>query len=687
MEMAAVLADDLGQSWYDGPDALLVGRYEKLCAAGYKPACEYAQWHHPSASHLAEAYRAMKPSCDAGDPVGCLVVGWQLQEDNAADSQAKVPTHPAAIATMIKVCELGLPRGCTEAGEMYYNALGVEEDDWPKAAELYKKGCDGGDMRGCYQLAGLYRKGHHVEQDNARALALRLQACEGGLWAICDTAGDYYRNGVGADIDYGRAAELFERACDNHHAEGCNHLAQAYEEGQGVGKSKVKADALHLQACGMERTASCQRLDAEAHARAIQEDNPAVSAKFRESACAYRDERACGTLADAYDAAAFDDAAHVLAAQTYEKACARGHQDSCASLGSRYAKGEGVARDHDRANALLKGACDAGLGGACANYAAQCVNGCGGAPADGMAYYQRACDHGSRDACTQVARFHEIGDGVPKDVERARKVYEDGCSWFDSRSCMRLGLLTRASNLKEAGRLMDLACMEGHWQSCTWDGVSKAEGWGGQVDAFKAGESWRRACNDVDSDGAACTWLAGQHFEGVGTRKAVAEGVNLLIEGCSRGSALACDRIWLGKLYGLYGSVDAGKAEAARKQGCALRGESACAEAPVALGQGQGVLSAKAPAMPADAKKRGLAAGVCVLQIEVDGKGAATSVEAADCEPGLRAASLAAAKGWKYQPGAVRSLGARIVYSATAATRVEAVVLPERQPCTPPKFP
>jgi TPR repeat protein len=688
MEMAVVIADDLGQSWYDGPQSLLAERYKKLCAGGYAFACEYEKWHHAEVSHLAEANRVAKPLCDAGEPVACMVVGWQLQENNAADSEAKIPTHPEALALMNKVCEMGLPRGCTEAGEMYYNKLGVEKDDWPAAAENFKKGCDGGDMRGCYQLGGLYRKGHHVEQDNARALELRVKACSGGLWALCDLAGDYYRSGVGTEINFEKAAELFDLSCKNHYAEGCNHLAQAYEEGQGVGKSKLKADALHLQACGMGRKASCQRLDAEAHAEAIRLDDAGFETKFRESVCAYADVDACATLADAYDGAAFDDAAHAVAAQTYERACARGHQDSCSSLGYEYAKGEGVALDQVRAATLFKAACDAGESGACANMAELCEGGCGGAtPADAVAYFQRACDHGSWDACTQVAIRYEHGEGVPKDVARARAVYENGCSWFDSRSCMRLALLVKSEDPKRAAQLMDTACLEGHWQSCTANGISHIQGWSGKVDAFKAGEAWRKACRNDDGNGTACTWLAGLHFEGVGTRKAVAEGVNLLVEGCTKGSALACDRLWLGNTYALYPGVDTAKAEAARKQGCALRGQADCAEAQVALGAEQGAVSVKAPAFPADAKKRGLTAGVCVLQLSVDAKGAAGVVDAADCEPGLLAASTSAAKGWKFQPGQARSIDVRLVYSTAAPTRLEVTTVPDRLPCSFPRFP
>ncbi len=47
---------------------------------------------------------------------------------------------------------------------MYANGNGVEKNE-QKAAELYKKACDGGDLDGCRNLVVMHTNGNGVEKD------------------------------------------------------------------------------------------------------------------------------------------------------------------------------------------------------------------------------------------------------------------------------------------------------------------------------------------------------------------------------------------------------------------------------------------------------------------------------------------------------------------------------------------
>ena len=47
-----------------------------------------------------------------------------------------------------------------EQGRSFYN-----NKEYDKAAELFKKACDGGDMDGCRNLGVMYEKGKVVEKD------------------------------------------------------------------------------------------------------------------------------------------------------------------------------------------------------------------------------------------------------------------------------------------------------------------------------------------------------------------------------------------------------------------------------------------------------------------------------------------------------------------------------------------
>ncbi|MCI6343253.1 MAG: sel1 repeat family protein [Campylobacter sp.] len=78
-----------------------------------------------------------------------------------------------------------------EQGETFYN-----NKEYDKAAELYKKACDGGNMSGCFNL------------------------------------GIMYANGNGVEKDLGKAAELFKKACDSGNMRGCHNLGVMYTKWQ-----------------------------------------------------------------------------------------------------------------------------------------------------------------------------------------------------------------------------------------------------------------------------------------------------------------------------------------------------------------------------------------------------------------------------------------------------------------------
>ena len=68
---------------------------------------------------------------------------------------------------------------------MYGNGVGVTQD-FERAVSLHQKACDGGNMRGCYNLGFMYQNGTGVPQDINQALRLYRQACEGGDEEACN---------------------------------------------------------------------------------------------------------------------------------------------------------------------------------------------------------------------------------------------------------------------------------------------------------------------------------------------------------------------------------------------------------------------------------------------------------------------------------------------------------------------
>ncbi|MCI6564383.1 tetratricopeptide repeat protein, partial [Campylobacter sp.] len=85
-----------------------------------------------------------------------------------------------------------------EQGKAFYN-----NKEYDKAAELYKKACDGGNMSGCFNLGIMYANGNGVEKDLGKAVELFKKACDGGNMRGCHNLGVMYTNGNGVEKDLG----------------------------------------------------------------------------------------------------------------------------------------------------------------------------------------------------------------------------------------------------------------------------------------------------------------------------------------------------------------------------------------------------------------------------------------------------------------------------------------------------
>ena len=76
---------------------------------------------------------------------------------------------------LVVLCSVGFSKDLTELGSEAY-----KKGDYQKAAELIKKACDSGEVRGCLGLGILYQKGQGVKQDYQKAAQFYQKACDGG---------------------------------------------------------------------------------------------------------------------------------------------------------------------------------------------------------------------------------------------------------------------------------------------------------------------------------------------------------------------------------------------------------------------------------------------------------------------------------------------------------------------------
>ncbi|MDY6124250.1 MAG: tetratricopeptide repeat protein, partial [Campylobacter sp.] len=95
-----------------------------------------------------------------------------------------------------------------EQGIAFYN-----NKEYDKAAELFKKVCDGREVRGCNNLGVMYDKGNGVEKNEQKAVELYKKACDGGEMSGCGNLGTMYAKGEGVEEDLDKAVQLYKKAC------------------------------------------------------------------------------------------------------------------------------------------------------------------------------------------------------------------------------------------------------------------------------------------------------------------------------------------------------------------------------------------------------------------------------------------------------------------------------------------
>jgi hypothetical protein len=199
---------------------------------------------------------------------------------------------------------------------------------------LYRQACDGGSMRGCYNLALSLHQGTGVPRDPAAAIVLLRRACVSRYAPACFDLGALYDEGSPhVDASPRRAAEFYQLACGSDDIPtiraSCYNLALLYGEGRGVALDANRAARLLARGCDHDDAKSCT----------------ALALVYAEGRGATRDP--------------------VRAAQLLQRTCDAGWRAACYHLGRFYQDGIGVAADPARAATLIEGACQAGLPAAC----------------------------------------------------------------------------------------------------------------------------------------------------------------------------------------------------------------------------------------------------------------------------------------------------------------------------------
>ncbi len=135
-----------------------------------------------------------------------------------------------------------------ELGMCYAIGQGIEQD-YKRAAELFRDSCSGADGRvSQYNLGVCYIHGYGVEQDNSTALSLFNLAAQSGMAEAQYALGLCYEYGIGitdmSEIDPGimksvymqKAAKFYRMAAEQGFAKAQFRLSKCYALGDGVGR-------------------------------------------------------------------------------------------------------------------------------------------------------------------------------------------------------------------------------------------------------------------------------------------------------------------------------------------------------------------------------------------------------------------------------------------------------------------
>jgi TPR repeat protein len=192
-------------------------------------------------------------------------------------------------------CDGGEPRGCAQLGLLYFQGYGVHQE-LARAVELFKRGCDGGDLDGCANLGTCYDHGLGVEKNAARAFELFTSACNGGKQFACTFLAFIYDDGKGVKRDIERAIGLYQRACDAGDALACTSLGVHYAQGSGVEKKAALANELFSKGCEGGDPPGCTNLGVSyANGIGVNHD-PARASELYKKGCVGGDHHGCESL-------------------------------------------------------------------------------------------------------------------------------------------------------------------------------------------------------------------------------------------------------------------------------------------------------------------------------------------------------------------------------------------------------
>lgn len=673
--------------------------YDKACRAGDPLGCTWLGvlvehgWNNIAPDPQA-AWRYYEDACEANDGEGCYRLGWAHEIGMPREVSPLSAEHAPRRAHLetarekyAKGCQLGNGRACDALGTLFVNGVGVEPDrslaehafrraasarespTWSglgqfhmlsrwdsdagvlkapssaaqaRAVEVYRKGCDRGELSECYFLADARERGTGTAVDSGAASKGYEDICKRSAQALCWVHLSWRLRG--GDISHAEEVRAsLQKLCDGKHPAACEWLAYMYERGIGGERDLKRARDLYGWACGPGGDSSaCESLGWLDWGQGRKRE--AVD-RLRAS-CDRGNNNACVDVGIALRADDFsgklDKSTRAEAESLYTRACERGFVRGCVALAE--VLHDPIQREgRDKLRATYRAACDLGLAQACQRLAdlsfedaatltkldgdAEPSPEVAALNAEGIKWLQRSCELGYFHACNSLGvRYHD-GLVVEKDVERAARFYQLDCDTGDGQACANEAQLygEQQQHALAAARLHRGCDVLEHGPSCTALADRYREGEGVVQDPDRAREYYARLCRGAGYSG--CRWLGKMHADD-GDMDAAFEAWRA---GCEEGADAACCA-WIAYTFQQSEHRDLKRALAYAGKGCDLDSGYAC------LAKGAAMLQNKH--MSESGKRRALSAfeRACTLK---EGVGCETAGNLWYMRPGTAAQAKA----------------------------------------------
>lgn len=161
-----------------------------------------------------------------------------MHQSRSESAQPRSHVASRALATIVVALTLA---GAADAGPLEDGLAAYQDQDFAKAAAIWRPLAESGDRAAQFRLGTLYVEGRGVARDDAEAVNWFRRAAEQGDMMAQFNLGASYAEGAGVTRDDAEAAKWFRRAADQGMSFAQLNLGIMYSEGKGVPKDPVEA--------------------------------------------------------------------------------------------------------------------------------------------------------------------------------------------------------------------------------------------------------------------------------------------------------------------------------------------------------------------------------------------------------------------------------------------------------------